>query len=304
MARLTFEKEIVDGKIDELSDIVSPRDQDKFCKRIQRDFREMDGNTHDCFEWGWRCFKAMRSLLFSAALYVESLRARRNRYLEAVYCYGLYYSLFHASFSIICMHPEIKTDQLLRVSHKRLMNLIIDKFVKSRILPKSFPEILERVRVMRELTSYFAPLGGLATSTSPEMRDIDLVFKESKKHMAYSFQLCNLLGSIYWKVKNDCSGTNKAICEAIFKSNGGKIGDRIERLVKYQPFPTMKFWSYVGELEFDETDSWTAVRKFHLFEICPQPLLYFMTLEVGTEQIHIENDKTLREFSKFIAGIW
>jgi uncharacterized protein (UPF0332 family) len=304
MTQLSFRDEIVEGSVDDLADIISLRDQDRFCRKTRMDFQRMDKKTFECSVWGWRCFKAMRSLLFSAALYVESLRAKRNKFLEAIYCYGLYYSMFHASFALVCMHPRIQSKQLLHISHKCLINLILDKFIRSKVLPKSFPEIVERARVMREVTSYFAPLGGLSTSTSPDIKDVNLAFEESRKHLAYSFQLCNLLGSIYWKVKNDCSRKNKTICQTVFEREGEKIGDHIEKLINYQPFPGIRFWPFGGELEFDDTDAWTAVRKFRLYEICPRPLLRFMTLEVGTEEIHIESDATHKAFIKFITNIW
>jgi hypothetical protein len=125
-------------------------------------------------------------------------------------------------------------------------------------------------------SSYFAPLGELEVSSSPEMRDVDSAFKDTEKHLAYSFQLCNLLGSIYWKVKENCTMRNKSVCEANFKLRGGKIGDRIERLVNYQSFDSAKYWSFIGKGNFDEKDASMAVRKFGLYRICPTPLLQFM----------------------------
>jgi uncharacterized protein (UPF0332 family) len=304
MPRLTFHDEIVAGRIDDLELIVSPTDQDKFCKRIRTEFRKKNGNISSCFEWGWRCFKTMRSLLFSALLYVESKRAQKDKYPDAIYCYSLYYSLFHASFSLLCMHPQIQINHLMRISHSQLMKLVENKFVQTGVLPDSFTKSLEKLKVVRELTSYFAPLGGLETTSVPDIKDVNSTFDGAKKNLAYSFQLCNLLGSIYWKVKQNCIQKNKAICKEKFRLKGEEIGDNIEQLISYPPFDSAKYWSFIGTGYFDNEDAHVAVRKFGLFDICPTPLLQYLTLEVGTEAIKIENDEAFKEFLKFIEDIW
>lgn len=302
--RVTFQDVIVEGNIDSLARVVPSQNQEKFCCRMRNDFKSLDGKTPECFEWAWRCFKAMRSLLLSAALYVDSSRSREEKYLDALYCYGLYYSLFHASFSLTCMHPEVKREQLSHVSHKHLMNLIADKFVTAKVLPESYLDILERAKIMRELTSYFAPLGGLANSTSPDIKDINLAFEKAKEHLAYAFQLCNVLGSIYWRIKDDCSGRNRSKCEDYFKSHRQDIGDEIEKLVNYQTFPSAKIWGSIGELEFDQKDAETAVRKFGLYKMCPTPQLQYMTLDIGDEEFHIENEETRKRFDEFMRDVW
>lgn len=305
MNRTSFANEIVEGKIDDLASIVSLVNQDRFCRRIKTEFRKTDGDTSLCFEWGWRCFKAMRSLISSALLYVEGERARKGRYPDAMSCYALYYSLFHSSFSLLCMHPQIPTDQLRHISHTCLLNLIESKFVQTKILPKSFTQLLQKTRLMRELTSYFVPLGGLEASSSSDLRDVNLTFNETKKHLAYSFQLCNVLGSIYWKVKDNCTLHHKSACEANFKLKGEEIGDRIEHLVNYQLFDSAKHWHFIDEGDFDEEDAYMAARKFGLYRICPTPLLQFMTLEVGTEPIETHtSERVFRKFSRFICDLW
>jgi hypothetical protein len=157
---------------------------------------------------------------------------------------------------------------------------------------------------MREITSYFVPLGGLESSSSPDIRDVNLTFNDTKMHLAYSFQLCNVLGSIYWKVKENCTLRNKSACEANFKLKREEIGNRIEQLVNYQLFDSAKYWYFVGEGDFDEEDAYIAVRKFGLYQICPTPLLQYMTLEVGTEPIEKLGDRVFRKFFKFICNIW
>jgi hypothetical protein len=246
----------------------------------------------------------MRSLLLSAVLYVDSSRSKEDQYLDALYCYGLYYSLFHASYSLVCMHPEVKTEQLSRVSHKYLNNLVTDKFVKAKVLPESYLDIFERAKIMRELTSYFAPLGGLVNSTSPDIRNVNLAFEKAKEHLTYAFQLCNLLGSIYWKVKDNCSGRNRSKCEDYFKSHRQDIGDEIEKLVNYQTFPSAKIWGSIGELEFDQKDAETAVRKFGLYKMCPTPQLQYMTFDIGDEEFHIGNEVTRKRFDEFMRDVW
>jgi hypothetical protein len=202
------------------------------------------------------------------------------------------------------MHPEVKIGQLSRVSHNQLTNLVTEKFVKPRVLPESYLDIFERARIMRELTSYFAPLGGLAHSTSPDIRDVNLAFEKAKEHLAFAFQLCNLLGSMHWNMKENCKQRNESRCQEYFRNNKKEIGDEIERLTNYQTFPSAKIWDSIGQLEFDEKDAEAAVHKFFLYRICPTPQLQFMTLDIADEEFHIGNEETRKRFDSFMREVW
>mgnify|MGYP007109716708 CR=1 FL=1 len=54
--------------VDEIVKRTSPSNQKRFYDDMKHNYRlQINGNTWNCFEWGWRVFKAMRSLLMSAA---------------------------------------------------------------------------------------------------------------------------------------------------------------------------------------------------------------------------------------------
>jgi uncharacterized protein (UPF0332 family) len=170
MNQLPFTKEIIDGNAEALAHAVPEKNQARFCQRVRRDFQQATGNTVVCFEWGWRCFKAMRSLLMSGALFVDSVRAWKKEFLEAFPCYGLYYSFFHASYALLCLHPQIKIETLRNTGHGLLINAIRSKFEQTGVLPTTYLENLKHLKVLRELTTYFAPMGGLESSSDSKKR--------------------------------------------------------------------------------------------------------------------------------------
>lgn len=313
MTGLTFANEIISGKTDDLEKVVSLKNQDKFCRQMKTEFRVNDGDTSSCFEWGWRTFKAMRSLLFSAILYVESKRAKRSNYPDAIVCYSLYYSLFHASFALLCVHPQITIEQIKQIRHGQLKNLVESKFVQTKVLPESYLELLERTRVMRELTSYSIPLSGLEYSTASNILDISSSIRQARNNMKYSFQLSSLMNSIYWKTKEECEISNKQKCQSISKQKEKEINDKIKELIRYQSFPSTKYLS-LGNKHYDRGDEEEAIKYFHLDSSdfrsggqCPYALLEFLTIEKGIEHIVIKNNATQNAVDNLIMGknqIW
>jgi hypothetical protein len=158
-------------KIEELATTVSPEDQKRFHDRIKAAYREqISGKPWNCFDWGYRNFNAMKHLLMSAALYAES-KVLMDKAMDVFVCYGVYYSMFHVSFSLLSLHPQVKLNQLRAINHKFLMNEVNSKFVQTHVLPSSFTEMVEDWRFLRELTSYFAMLGGLEASSYNKLEE-------------------------------------------------------------------------------------------------------------------------------------
>jgi len=148
----------------DLASIVSIKHQTRFVNRLRRDLKKTDDNVEECIYLGWKNFKAARSLLFSAIMYVECEELQRNDYYDALISYGLYYSFFHATYALICLNPNIDKNELRKIKHYKLFKMIESNYVSTNILPKEYIKHFEKLRILRELTSYFVPLGGLKRS--------------------------------------------------------------------------------------------------------------------------------------------
>lgn len=309
MSSLTFATEIDTGKVVDLEKVVSPTNQDKFCRRVREEIKKKNGSTFDCFLYGYRVFKAARSLLFSAVLHVESKRAKKSGYSDSMVAYATYYSLFHASFAMLCLHPQIEIDDIQRIKHTQLLNLVDNKFVQTHVLPKSYSELVERAKIMREMTSYFTPLSGLEFSTVPDILNIDDVLSETKVHLKYAFQLSNVMGSIYWNLKNKCPKEISS-CKKWCTDNRTYFEENFDKLLIYPALPASKYWSYVGDGHYDKADLEEAFRHFHLdymnFEtdgICPVSHLQSMVDETTIDNLSISwvDEK---EVMKFLRDAW
>jgi hypothetical protein len=123
-------------KIQKLATTVSPEDQKRFHDRIKTAYREqISSKPWNCFDWGYRNFNAMRHLLMSAALYVQSktLMDEAMIYLYAMASTTRYFTLhFHCS-----LLSQIRLDQLKEIKHDFLMNEVNSKFVQTHVLPSS-----------------------------------------------------------------------------------------------------------------------------------------------------------------------
>jgi uncharacterized protein (UPF0332 family) len=301
-------------KIKELAATVSPRDQKRFHDRIKAAYRkQISSKPWNCFNWGYRTFNAMKHLLMSAALYVQS-KILMDECMDVLLCYGIYYSMFHASFSLLSLHPQIRLDQLKEIKHDFLMNEVNSKFVQTRVLPSSFTEMVEDWRFLRELTSYFAMLGGLEASSYDELKEyMKEVPTGVYENLKLAFQLSGFMGLVLWNVQEECKKVNKKACEK-FRSNAeeqekryGKLLDKhLESLIEYPTAYAFKYSKFAGErFAFDMQDAWTAINKLGLDKVCPQMLLDYHTKTVSADAFGwIRSDKVHEDFVAFLHDVW
>ena len=211
--------------------------------------------------------------------------------MESLTYFALYYSLFHASFALICLHPKIELQKLRKVRHNFLIHEIKNKFIRNGyVLPSSFSSIFDEIRVLRDLTTYFAPLGGLTYTSFDPFKERDRHRSQVRNHIKMAFQLCGLMSVILWDTQCECEEAHKGDCQSYFKDAGQQIcehgqviEEHMEELIKYPTFDYSTHGYDHERLGFDEQDAYMAIRKLGLLRICPKILLPFETKTIGSE---------------------
>jgi hypothetical protein len=302
-------------KVDEIASKVSPSSQKRFYDTIKHQYRvQINGNTWKCFQWGWRVFKAMRSLLMSAALFSQSEESK-DGILESLIYYAMYYSLFHVSFALICLHPHIEQNQLKKVGHNFLIREMENKFIRSGyVLPESFSSIFDEVRVLRDLTTYFAPLGGLSYTSFEPFKERNRHRTEVKSHLRLAFQLCGLMSVVLWDTQSECEKIHKSRCELYLqdadqqiKEHGQIIDEYMESLIKYPTFDYSTHGYDHERLGFDEQDAYMAIRKLGLLRACPKVFLPYETKTIGLEYFSegwMKNEELYQRFHTFLFEVF
>jgi len=299
--------------IKDLAEIVQQKYQQKFYDRIKAGYRdEIVGKPWNCFDWGYRTFNSMKHLLMSAGLYVQS-KILRDRCMDVLVCYGIYYSLFHASFSLLSLHPQIKLNHLRGVKHNFLINEIKSKFIQTKVLPPNFIGIIEDWRFLRELTSYFAMLGGLQASSFKPLKDyLTEIADGVYENLKLAFQLSGFMGFVLWNVQGECKKINKEKCEKFQndlreqkRKYGMSLEQHLESLFEYPTTYAFKCSKYSGSrFAFDSQDSW-MINKLGLNNVCPRMLLYYETKTTGANNFGwLKSDEVREEFDKFLREVW
>ncbi len=300
--------------VKDLAKIVQQGDQQRFYDRLKACYRnEITGKPWNCFDWGYRTFNSMKHLLMSAALYVQS-KFMVDQCMDVFVCYGIYYSLFHASFSLLSLHPQIRLNQLRRVKHNFLMNEIKSKFVQTRVLPQDFIDIIEDWRFLRELTSYFAMIGGLQASSFESLKEYLTGIQTSVyENLRLAFQLSGLMGLVLWNVQYECEKKYSRKCKRFYNSPeeqkrkyGVLLEQHLESLIEYPTDYAFKYSKYTGpRFAFDFQDAWVSIKKLGLADVCPRILLYYETKTIGAEAFGwIKSNEVQEEFNRLLYDVW
>ena len=300
--------------VEDLVNVVKRRDQQRFYDKIKTAYREeIMGKPWNCFDWGIRIFNSMKHLLMSAGLYVQS-KFLMDKCMDVLICYGIYYSLFHASFSLLSLHPQIELNRLRRVRHSSLMNEIRSKFVQTGVLPPNFIDMVEDWRFLRELTSYFATLGGLQASSFEQLKKyLTEIPNGVYENLKLAFQLSGFMGLVLYNVQGECMKINREKCER-FRNNpeeqerryGMLLKQRLESLIEYPTAYAFKYSKY-GEsgFAFNLQDAWVSINKLGLAEVRPRMLLHYETKTVGADAFGwIKSDEVQEEFDRFLHEVW
>lgn len=68
--------------------------------------------------------------------------------------FGFYYSLYHMGMAMLYMDFRTPIDTLHEMKHKRLINLINNNLVDTKLIPTDYLNLLEYLKEIREYTNY------------------------------------------------------------------------------------------------------------------------------------------------------
>ncbi|AIV79242.1 hypothetical protein X994_314 [Burkholderia pseudomallei] len=114
---------------------------------------------YDVAVWSIRCRQSLK-LCFSATYFALSAEeAREAKALASAY-YLAYYSILHAMWAVLFLHPEQSVESLTTLTHSKMANVFHSSFShgKGNILRYNAKEMAEDLRFLREYYSYRMPL--------------------------------------------------------------------------------------------------------------------------------------------------
>jgi hypothetical protein len=194
------------------------------------------------------------------------------------------------------------------------MKEVNQRFVQTNVLPSNFIDMIEDWRFLRELTSYFAMLGGLQATSFDSLKEyLPEVSKVVYKKLKLAFQLSGFMGLVLWNVQQECRKVNREKCEK-FRSDpeeqerryGSLLEQHLESLIEYPTAYAFKYSEYTGpRFAFDFQDAWTSINKLGLADACPRMLLHYGSKTVGADAFGwIKSERVQEEFDKFLREVW
>lgn len=141
--------------------LISEKEQDKYCQKWLENYSRIfkNSNSLEIIEWRVREWRAIKEIYASAILFEEAKFALKNRCMASYY-FSLYYSLFHAMLSSICLDNTITLDQISDINHSKLVNQFKNTYChgKNAILSEDIYTIFNKFKYLREYYSYIPPL--------------------------------------------------------------------------------------------------------------------------------------------------
>jgi hypothetical protein len=142
-------------------------------------------------EWRLRHYHASKKIILSALFYTQA-RYLVGHNAKNLSFYSMYYSLFSALSSNILILPSIDLLKAHRVSHSKVFDYIENYFVKHNIYNKTIIELLNELRLMREVYSYHLPLGG-AFHHNKEVFNVDTMFERLSDFLPVIYKISDML---------------------------------------------------------------------------------------------------------------
>ena len=212
------------------------------CRRYHDDwvgrYRSAIGSwtDYDVAIWSVRCRQSLK-LSFSATYFALSAEeARKYNVLASAY-YLAYYSILHAMWAVLFVHPDQSVNSITDITHQKVANVFHSSFAggNGHIIQADAKGLAEDLRFLREYYSYRMPLN----SPFEEVIDISNAHIHLGGFVKQSIQLANLHSHLVLKaakrlgrVSACVPNTHRdAFKEAFFRINGKEHHSRGLRLL-------------------------------------------------------------------------
>ena len=204
-AMAMFDKIIKEyGGLEELIDYVGAVKANQFCDSIYLQLCKQlnEASYLQNVQWKLRHYQAAKKIVLSALFYTETEYLISHKIKNICY-YSMYYSLFNALSSNILLLPQLQFGNALKPSHADIFRYVENFIVKMGMYKPDVVDLLNQLRMMREIYSYHLPLGGSYSRANAEL-NVDSLFKDVTRILPIVLQVSNMVSylSYYaWKKK-------------------------------------------------------------------------------------------------------
>lgn len=278
-----FEKIIHEyGGFEVIIDRIGREKLDKYCDRIYQQYCALfeQASYLKNVEWVIRHFNASKKMTLSALFYTQT-QYLFEHHVKNITLYSMYYCFFNACCSNILLLPHLPLDKVQRISHVKAFKYIENYLVRKTIYQESVINLLNELKLMRELYSYHLPLAGTFVKDKDNLRPYTLL-KSIENILPLVLQISNMLSYLSHYAWDK------------------KVGKALDEYEKYQSEVDQIFFSfiehhdYLGKYCIIDDDDYRrqgyVLRKFPT----PFPISWFITekmcedLECGWEQFENE----------------
>ncbi len=174
-------------------DMVGETHLEAFSDKIYRGFCEEYRNVGYMknVEWLLRHYYASKKMTLSALFYTQT-EELNGKGLKNLTFYTCYYSLFNALLSNLIIIPYLRVDKIKQVSHSQVFTDIDNYFIRFGIYDSQLCDLLNELRLTRELYSYHLPLGGSIVREGQHL-NADILFSHLSEKIEPILQISNLI---------------------------------------------------------------------------------------------------------------
>lgn len=284
------------GGFNEAIELIGSDRLEKFSDRIYAGFcTEYKGAGYiKNVQWLLRHYYASKKITLSALFFTQT-EDLNGKNLKNLTFYTSYYSLFNALLSNLILTPYIDIEKVRKISHLQVFTEIENYFIRFEIYDRKLLELLNELRLTRELYSYHLPLGGSVVKDGQSLNAANL-FGRLRNTINPILQISNLISymSYYaWKKK-----VGKGIDE--YSANQSEVDSLF--------FSFIESHDHLGMHCVIDDDDYArqgyVLRKWGT----PFPISWFITekmcedLECGWEQENVENGFDISNVSRFISS--
>lgn len=244
-------------------------------------------------EWLLRHYLCSKKMTLSALFYTQT-EELTGKGLKNLTFYTCYYSLFNALISNIILTPHIRTGKIRQISHSQVFKDIDNYFIRFGVYDTSLIDLLNELRLTRELYSYHLPLGGSIVREGEQL-NADLLFSRLSEKIKPILQISNLISYMSYYAWER------------------KVGKGLDEYDSHQREVDELFFSFITHNDhlgkhcvIDDDDYSRQGYVLHKWKT-PFPISWFITekmcedLECGWEECDEEDGFNIEKVAQFLS---